>query len=192
MQKKDVLSIFKTGLILFVITAVAAGILAVVNSFTAPIIEANEKTKREEAMKKVLPDAQFFEKIDYVSDSTVTEVYSGGEAGYVVLTEPNGYGGAISIVVGVDMDGTVMGVDITSQSETAGLGANCTKDEFINQFVGKTAGITVSKNGAKDNQIDAISSATITSKAVTQGVNDALSAVEQIEGEGEKTDENQY
>lgn len=65
---------------------------------------------------------------------------------------------------------------ITSQSETAGLGANCTKDEFKDSFKGKSAEITVVKNGAKNNQIDALTSATITSKAVTRGVNAAIEA----------------
>ncbi len=184
MQKKDIFEIIKIGLILFLITAVSAGALAAVNTLTAPVISANAEKKRNEAMSKVMPEASSFERLEYPSKSSVTEVYTGGEDRYVVLCEPNGYGGAISLVVGVNADGTVSGVDITGQSETAGLGANCTKDEFKNQFIGKTSGITVVKRDAKDNQIDAMSSATITSKAVTKGVNDALLAVLEIKNGG--------
>lgn len=178
MQSKDIREIIKIGVILFLITAVSAGILAVVNGMTAPVIAANNEKKRDEAMARVLPEATGFEQAKYEADeaSSVTAVYSAGDAGLVVLCEPNGYGGAISMVVGIKPDGTVSGVDITGQSETPGLGANCVKEEFRAQYVGKSAGITVKKNGAKDNEVDAISSATITTKAVTKGVNDALEA----------------
>lgn len=180
MQTKDIREIIKIGLILFMITAASAGILAVVNGMTAPVIAANNEKKRDEAMARVLPEATGFVQTDYAPNdiSSVTAVYSAENEGYVVLCEPNGYGGAISMVVGIKPDGTVSGVDITSQSETAGLGANCTKEEFRNRFIGKTAGVKVKKNGAGDNEVDAISSATITSKAVTKGVNDALEAAE--------------
>ena len=77
-------------------------------------------------------------------------------------------------------------IDITGQSETPGLGANCVREDFKAQFAGKKLGISVVKRNAKDNEIDAISSATITSKAVTKGVNDALEAVESFPIEGDK------
>lgn len=177
MNGKDIKEIIKVGLILFLITAVSAGALAYINSITAPIIAKNAEEKQNVAMQKVLPNATEFSEIkdlNIENDSSVVALYDAGDEGVVVLCEPKGYGGAISLVVGIDKEGTVSGIDITKQSETAGLGANCSKDEFKEQYKGKTAGIGVSKNGAKDNEIDAISSATITSKAVTKGVNDAL------------------
>ena len=185
LEKRDILGIVKIGLILFVITAAAAGLLAAVNKATAPIIEANAAKKRDEAMTKVMPEAAEFEELPLAENekSSATAIYKAGDAGYVVLCEPKGYGGAISLVVGVNKDLTVSGIDITSQSETAGLGANCTKDSFKEQFAGKKEGVSVTKNGAKDNQIDAISSATITSKTVTKGVNDALCAAAELEAE---------
>lgn len=183
MQRKDIIEIIKIGLILFVITAVSAGILAGVNSLTAPVIAANAKAKREESMSKVLPEATEFVKTDFVDEnSSVTEVYSAGDAGYVVLCEPRGYGGTISVAVGIKSDLTVSGIDITSHSETPGLGANCTTDSFKGKFVGKTKDIEVVKTTPTGNQIDAISSATVTSKAVTRGVNDALCAAEKLMG----------
>ena len=184
-NKKVITEIIVVAIILFVITAVAAGILAVVNNFTAPVIAENDRIAQEQAMKAVLPEATEFTKEEITPDaeSIVSEVYK-SDAGYAVRVAPNGYGGAISMIVGVDNDLKVTGVEIISQSETAGLGAKCTTEEFKAQFVGKTENIAVSKNGAKDNEIDAISSATITSKATAKGVNEAISIVKEIK-EGE-------
>lgn len=185
MVKKNVITeIFKVAIILFVITAAAAAILAEVNAVTAPVIAENDRKAQEIAMKEVLPDATMFEKLEYEPNesSSVTEVYL-SDAGYAVKSAPKGYGGAISMIVGVDNDLKVTGVEIISQSETAGLGAKCTDSEFKAQFVGKTENIAVTKNGAKENEVDAISSATITSKAVTKGVNDAINAAKDEKGD---------
>ena len=180
-ERKEIL---KVGFILFAITSIAALVLAVVNNFTAPVIAENNKRAQEAAMKLVLPDAKGFEKLEYTADeaSSVREVYQADEIGNVVKVSPNGYDGSIDIVVGIDNSLRVTGIEIISQTETAGLGANCTNDSFKAQFIGKTENITVAKNGAKGNEIDAISSATITSKAVTKGVNDALLAVKDLKG----------
>ena len=89
----------------------------------------------------------------------------------------NGYGGEIKSIVGVkfvDSVTEVIGVKVISQNETAGLGANVTKDDFLAQFTQKMAGIEVVKNKPKDNEIQALTGATITSKAITEAVNKAL------------------
>lgn len=183
-NKKEGFEILRVGLILFAITAVSAFLLAFVNSVTAPIIAQNNKIAQEEAMKKVLPEAQSFEKVEFVPEenSIVTEIYSAGDAGVAVMVTPRGYGGGISMAVGINSDYTVTGLEIISQSETAGLGANCTNESFLAQFIGKTSEIKVVKNGAGENEIDAISSATITSKAVTRGVNRAVETVKAMRG----------
>lgn len=186
LKKSDIKNVLSVGIKLFLITAISAMLLAVLNDITAPIIAQNTKIKQEESMKKVLNQAERFEHIillDY--EEAVGEVYkgidtSGQTIGYAVMTSSYGYGGEISLVVGVDNDLKVTGVDVISHSETPGLGANCTNTEFKNKFIDKTLGIEVVKNGAKDNQIDAITSATITSKAVTSGVNTAISAVKLV------------
>lgn len=187
-NKSDIREIIRIGVILFAITALAACVLALMNSVTAPVIAKNQAEKQALAMQVVLPTADGFADQNLKTETmpaTITAVYqSTNDAGYAVMVSPNGYGGAISMAVGVSPEGVVTGVDIVSQTETAGLGTNCTKPEFKEQFLGKTAGITVVKSGAKDNQIDAISSATVTSKAVTAGVNAAIEAVESIEKEG--------
>lgn len=183
-DKKVFTEIFKVAIILFLITAVAAAILASVNSVTAPVIADNDKKAQELAMKAVLPEADSFEKVELseTENSVVSELYS-SDAGYAVKVAPKGYGGEVSMIVGVDNDLKVTGIEIISQGETAGLGAKCTEDKFKSQFKGKTENITVSKNGAEGNEIDAISSATITSKAVTKGVNEAILAAKQVKGD---------
>ncbi len=180
LNKNEVINVFKVGIVLFLITAIATALLAIVNATTSPIIEKNEKEKQEVAMRVVLPKANNFEEITTLPakvDESVAKIYQGdNDSGYVVLAYPKGYGGEISMVVGVSLDGKVSGVSITSQSETAGLGAKCTNSDFLMQYTNKTQNISVTKQGASGNAINAISSATITSKAVTKGVNAAIEA----------------
>ena len=183
-EKREKSDIIKVGLILFLITAVAAMILAFVNSATSPIIAEQEELKMQEAMSEVLPDADTFTEvpIELTGDSDLTKIYE-TDVGYVVFAAPKGYGGEITLAVGIDNELKITGLSIISQSETAGLGAKCTEKPWQEQFIGKTENITVSKNGATGNQIDAISSATITSKAVTRGVNEAIYAAKILRGD---------
>ena len=108
--------------------------------------------------------------------ATVDEVCAVGDMGYVVtVTDSEGYGGNIQITVGITSDGTVNGISILSISETAGLGMRATEPEFYGQYEGKrTEKFAVSKDGGDGEPIDALSGATITSRAVTGAVNTAL------------------
>ena len=108
--------------------------------------------------------------------ATVDEVCEAADEGYVVtVTDKEGYGGDIQITVGVTKDGTVSGVSILSISETAGLGMRATEAKFQEQYVGKTTDkFYVSKDGGEGEPIDAISGATITSRAFTGAVNTAI------------------
>lgn len=188
LNKNEKIEIVKTGLVLFLITAVSAGLLAAVNAKTAPIIEKNNALKQENAMRLVLPEADGFSECvlsDPEKDKPVSAVYKAENgSGYVALVSPSGYGGEISMAVGVSANGKISGVNVISNSETAGLGAKCTDEEWLGQYSGKSEAVTVVKSGAKDNQINAISSATITSKAVTSGVNSALNTIKSVK-EGE-------
>jgi len=172
----------KLTLVLFVITVVVAALLGAVNAVTEnKIIEAN-KAKTVNALKVVMPTASSFEEIGYKGkDTLVTELYvakSGNtSSGYVVKVSPSGYGGEISMVVGVSTTGKITGVSIISMSETSGLGTNASKDSFLNQYTGVSDTQSVKKDGGK---IDALTGATITSRAVTKGVNSALEAVKTL------------
>lgn len=182
--------IVKNTMILTAITLIAGLLLGVVYEVTkAPIATANEKAKKE-AWQAVFPDADLndFEAVDVdekisasVADSlgekvAVDEVCSVGDEGYVItVTDSEGYGGDIQVTVGITSDGTVNGVSILSISETAGLGMKAKDPSFYEQYVGvQTSEFYVSKDGGDGEPIDAISGATITSRAMTGAVNEAL------------------
>ena len=169
---------FRLPFILFVITLISAFLLGFVNAKTADVIVSNNLIKLNNAMQSVMPDTQT--SLVYTpEDSIVTGVYEaqkdGALVGYCITAEPIGYGGAVSLMVGVGLDQKITKIIIIKQTETPGLGAKAGDEPFSGQFVGKSAGITL--NGTDDNSIDAMSGATITSRAVTKGVNEALSAL---------------
>ena len=178
------------AVILFAITAVAALILAATNNLTALKIVENTTKEQNEARVTVMPDANKFEKLDVSLDeeSLVTEIYAGknpqGEiVGYCVGVSSNGFGGNINMIVGVDKEKTVTGIKIVSMSETPGLGSKAQEPKFSNQFIKKNVSnpLKVIKSGIiDDSEIFAISGATITSNAVTNGVNAAVDAVNNL------------
>ena len=182
-NKKEIFNILKIGITLCLITAISALVLASVNAITEPVIAANNQKKKTAAMKVILPEANEFAMIvdvpEYVDEMYAAINEYGEKIGYAVMVSPNGYGGEISLAVGINKDLTVSAIDIISQTETAGLGSNCTSSEFKDQFSGKSGELIVKKNATANNEIDAITSATVTSKAVTLGVNDALKAVKE-------------
>lgn len=186
--------ILKLAAILFAIAFVCTFILVLCNDVTAPIIAKNAKNAEEEAKQYVLPEATGgFETVKDFEAKGIAEAYVGkddnGEVvGYCfkVSTKDNenkAFGGEIQMIVGIDKDLAVTGVDLTSLAETPGLGAKADEAEFKNQFKGKSGKLNVVKSGAKDSEIKAISGATITSKAVTEGVNNAVKAAEAIRKE---------
>ncbi len=159
-------------IVLFAISAVTALLLGLVNMLTAPAIAANTQKKTEDAMAAVLP-ADSYDAVEYTGgDPLVTAIYKAGDAGYVVQVAPSGFGGNLDVMVGVGADGACTGVSIIKHAETSGLGANATKADFRDQFVGKT-NVSVTKDGG---EIAALTGATITSRAICDGVNAAIAA----------------
>ena len=182
--------ILKNTIILTLITLVAGLGLGFVYEITKePIAQAQDSAKKE-AWQAVFPEADIddFEAVDVDekaaeavikavgAKATVDEVCKVGDQGYVITTtDKEGYGGDIQITVGITSDGTVNGISILSISETAGLGMRATEPVFYEQYQGKQAEkFVVSKDGGEGETIDAISGATITSRAVTGAVNVAL------------------
>ena len=182
--------IIKNTVILTLITLIAGICLGAVYEITKePIAQAQDAAKKE-AWQQVFPDADVndFELVDVdqkaadkaIKDlgvkATIDEVCTVGEEGYVVTaTDKEGYGGDIKITVGITADGTINGISILSISETAGLGMRATEPAFYEQYQGKQAEkFVVSKDGGDVEPIDALSGATITSRAVTGAVNAAL------------------
>ena len=168
--------ILKLAGTLFLITAIVALLLAGVNSITAPRIAAINAEKTQKDVEEVLPGGGELLEGGYdTMDGKIAEVYK-SETGFAVKVLPMGFDNTITMMVGVDLEGKVTGIAIISHTETAGLGAVAAdKGEdgqaFRGQFVGKSGELEVKVD------IDTISSATITSKAVTEGVNMALKCV---------------
>lgn len=173
---------------LLLICAVVTALLGLTNSVTAPQIEKLALEMQEAAKKEVLPNtASFSDEKQTEKDGEMYPYFEGlsdsGEVlGYVFQTAAKGYGGDIVVMVGVLSDGTVAGVSILSISETAGLGMNAKNASFLQQFVGKSGTIGVQKNGSSDTEIQALTGATITSKAMASAVNQALALYETVGG----------
>lgn len=184
----------KNTISLMLITLVAGLLLGAVYEITKePIAKENQRAK-EEAYKAVFAEADSFEEISFDADQVQKELdgqgldasineamkaldASGQPIGYVLtVTDHEGYGGDIQFAMGVQSDGTLNGISFLSISETAGLGMKAKEDSFRKQFEGKNVDqIVYTKNGASaDNEIDALSGATITTNAVTNGVNAGL------------------
>lgn len=163
------------------------------NYVTAETIEAiNEKTNME-ARLEVLPEASEFEAVDsdelmaiakdigLEKPEELVEVFIGKkgseQVGFTVKTAPtSGFSGMIEVLTGISNDGSLAGMTILSHGETPGLGANATLPDFRNQYQGLSAteNVSVAKSAPSGNQIQAITGATITSEAVTDGVNIAI------------------
>ena len=165
------LYILRLSATLLIITALVALALAGVDSITKPIIAQLKEQKTQQAVEKVLPGGG--SELTLSGDNGIVKAAYGSDIGYAVLVEPNGFGGAISMMVGVDKEGKILGVSIISHAETPSLGAiaadkTSAGENFRNQFIGQTGTLAVGQT------VEAISGATITSKAVTEGVNAAV------------------
>ncbi|MCD7922566.1 MAG: RnfABCDGE type electron transport complex subunit G [Clostridiales bacterium] len=189
-------SIAKDALILFVITIIAGFALGAVHEITLEPIAAAEAEAQQEAYQTVFPDASEFVDLPGFSTEDAAEVLaeagyaddsiescvqavdeSGNLLGYVInATDPNSYGGDVTLSLGVTLDGTVNGYSITEINDTAGLGMKAKEESFSSQYAGKQVEeFVVTKTGATaENEIDAISGATISSNAVTNAVNAGL------------------
>ena len=158
---------------LLIITSAVAVALAGVNMITAPVIDAQNAKKTQDAIELVLPGGG--EAVAFPATNLVSKVYA-SEAGYAVEVTPGGFDNTITMMVGIDKAGKVQGISIISHTETAGLGAVAAAgtpagEAFRDQFVGASGSVAVTKDAG---QIDAITGATITSRAVCDGVNAAL------------------
>ena len=194
--------IVKDALVLFAITLISGILLGAVYKITKdPIEEQNEKTKLA-AYNAVFTDMEKYEEVTSLDDAqkavneegytavTVNEAVKAFDAGgnelgmILTVTDSEGYGGNIKFTLGIDSEGTITGLEILDISETAGLGMKAKNPDFREQFKGiRSDKIEYTKSGKKaDNEIDAISSATITTKAITAGVNGALAAYRALGG----------
>ena len=164
---------------LLLICAVTAGLLAGVNGITAPIIAELNAAATQEAISAVLPGGFDSEITDYADASGIVSKVYQGENGYALEVGPGGFDNTITMMVGIDNEGKVLGISIVNHTETAGLGAVADADTpkgiaFREQFIGTSGSVSVTKDGGT---LDAITGATITSRAICVGVNAALDCV---------------
>ncbi len=156
----------RSTLTLLCICAVMAVVMAITNSITAPVIERNEASAANDALKVVMPNGEGFEKMDvsaYTLPATVTEVYSETGGGYVFKLSTTGYSSGFVILCGVNADGTVSGAVCLASTETLGY-----EKTFGENFIGK--------NMEGVDGVDTVSGATKTTGAYRSAVKDALNA----------------
>lgn len=208
-------SMIKDTLILLLITVISGGVLGLVYQVTKEPIRLAQEAKTQEAYRKAFPEAQLFEEDGEFSDAEAEKIIKNSYPnclietsmyafdadmnvlGYVLkVISTDGYSGNISFLVGVKLDGTINAVSLLEIKESAGLGMNA-EAVLIPQYEGKPVAIfDVTKAGAtKENEIDAISGATITTDAINNGVNAAVSyfnvmyAAQVVETEGGEANE---
>ncbi|MEA4814945.1 MAG: RnfABCDGE type electron transport complex subunit G [Oscillospiraceae bacterium] len=184
---------------LLAIAAIVALLLGFVNSITADKIDAIQAQKTQTALQSVFEGATFT-KQDITADQTaiaagddtkskLIAIYAVDDgSGYAIEVGPSGFGGTIDMIVGVSSDGSIAGISVVSNSETSGIGTEVCKDKpnrngdgVLSQFKGKTSGtdnlFTVNSGS---NEVDAISGATVSTKAITRGVNAAMLVYETL------------
>ncbi len=184
--------IVKLGSILLVFCLISATSLAFTNEITKPEIKKAREEANEKNIRSVFSDADEFVAHDKLAE--LKEEYpelqdllvakkGGDNVGYVARIKSTGFGGDVEIIVGFDMDKKITGLRIGKHQETPGLGDKATQEPFYSQYEGMDLNkkIVVDKLQKGDNQILAISAATITSTAVTTGVNNLGEIIKGLE-----------
>ena len=188
--------IIKDALALVAITVVAGVCLSFAHELTEPTIEAAEAEERTASYREVFPEAaDFISPEEALSGATSIDGVTIGEALFAVdsggniigcvisSTSANGYVGNVTLSVGVDLENTVTGMKVTSMSESPGFGSHCQDEDFQAQFKGVSGEVTyVSDGKTQPNEIDMISGATFTTRAVTEAVNGALESARSLLG----------
>ncbi len=183
--KKNREDIIKPVGVLLAICIIIPLALSVTNKVTAKKIAELENENSKKNMQSLV-SADDFEKCSDGGIEYYTAIKGGETAAYIFTESAKGYGGNVSVMTAVKPDGTIAGVAILDVSgETPGLGQNAAKESFYSQYAGLKKGVSLLKNGAKaeNNEVDAVTGATITSTAVTRAVNAALDDFEKVKGE---------
>ena len=180
--KKNREDIIKPVGVLLAICIIIPLALSVTNKVTVKKIAELEAANSKKNMQRLI-DADNFEECENGEITYYAAINGGKTAAYIFTESSKGYGGDVSVMTAIKPDGTVAGVAILDVSgETPGLGQNAAKESFFSQYIGLKKGVSVLKNGAKaeNNEVDAVTGATITSTAVTRAVNKALDDFEKV------------
>ena len=181
MNKSTWESTVKPVVVLSVIALVVSFLLALVNSFTAPIIEENQKAATLAANVDVMPpvsDAKTLEEVTDYTTENVTGVVKAEDGSIAIKAEEKGFdGGILTVIMGYDTNGTVTGIWVDASTQTKGIGSNVANDTFLAQFNGMdgTQNIAIGQGG-----FDAYSGATISSKALFAAINDCVNCYNEL------------
>ena len=186
MKNKSFKEIALPAIMLFIIATVCTALLAGTNLLTKDKI-SDLAIQAENEAKSAVITAVAFSDAKEINGKIYYEAYDENNAllGYVFNVSAKSYGGELTCMVGISAEEKVTGVQITSISDTPGLGMKATSKDWLSQFIGKGNGIIVNKNSSSDTEIQAITSATITSQAVTDAVNSAFEVLSQVKGGAE-------
>ena len=176
----------KLGLTLLLITAISGAVLAATNSFTGPIIDDIRKQESFGALFEIFPDADDFGEVEEseladikAKNGVIVEVNKAladeNVIGYAFKVVSGGYGGDISTMVGIYEDGTMAGIKVVENSETPNLGTKIEEESFSSSFTGKATAseLLPVDSPSADDEVQMISGATVSTKAVLKGVNGA-------------------
>lgn len=175
--------LIKNALILFAITLIGTVMLAVAYQVTAEPIRIQQIKQTAEANLTVMPNVEFeaLEDLDFTEYTKIDSVFAAKKDSEIVgytfkLKTDEGYNAGLEAIVGISLEGKITGIDIVKSSETPGLGAKADDPEFKNQFIDKqlTELITVKGEASNENEISSIGGATITSRAISDAVNEAI------------------
>lgn len=171
----------KLGLILCFITLIAGLILGFVNAMTEPIIQERRLGETYEVIEKFFPETQdvlvnddldIDINISDLEENNIINIYAsldGDIIGYLIHSSASGYGGAVEVLTGISLEGEVVGIDILTHTETSGLGDRIEEESYKDQYKGIDA-----TNSLDKDQIDNISGATVSARAVEQSVDRAI------------------
>jgi electron transport complex protein RnfG len=174
---KDTDSIFKVASNLVAACFISGCVIGAVYYVTAPVAAQKAETMKQDSMRELVQDADSFQEVNGKTGWFAAE-QAGRVIAYIVPSQSKGYGGAIKMLVAVRPDGSVIDYSIQVHNETPGLGDNASKPAFRRQFAGKTAKqLEVTKDPADHDHIQAMTGATISSRAVTRAVQQAADEV---------------
>ncbi|MBR6559210.1 MAG: FMN-binding protein [Clostridia bacterium] len=176
----NIKSVLKTGGVLLIVCAMVTLVLSLVNFLTKDIAAENKKNDRDLAIKEIFPTSTSSSEIETTHGDPINGVYKVMEndthIGYAVGVVTSGFGGDIEMLVGIGSGGTVSGVKIISMSETPNVGSRVNDSTYLSGYNGKSGALSLKED------IDAISGATISSKAVLDGVNAVLTLELKVDG----------
>lgn len=184
MKERTKQEIVKPTFVLVAICFIVTALIALTHAATKNAIAAQHEKDAQVSRQTVLPAADSF-----VPSSRASGCYlgrkGGKNVGWVFTTKSASYGGDITVITGINTDGKVTGVVLSSTNDTPGLGLNAQKAEFRDQYLQAVpqGGFTVIQGGgAGKGQINAMTGATVTSKAVTKAVNEAIAEYQKVKG----------